>query len=89
MSWLRELDKYVLISTKLMNRTYLFVGIFFINSGSYCEEHFIGQNVDRRFLNGSDIVMFPEEGVTIEFVSLCLIGLFGLVLISKVLFVKS
>lgn len=57
-------------------------------SGAYCEEHFLGQKVEMRYLNGSEIVLFPKEGVTAEFISSCIIGLIGLGLLSKSIFEK-
>lgn len=57
-------------------------------SGIYCEEHFLGQEVEMRYLNGSDTVLFPKEGVTVEFISSCIIGLIGLGLLLKSIFEK-
>lgn len=57
-------------------------------SGAYCEEHFIGQKVEMRYLNGSEIVLFPKEGVTVEFISSCIIGLIGLGFLLKSIFYK-
>ncbi|WP_316839140.1 hypothetical protein [Pedobacter gandavensis] len=55
-------------------------------SGAFCEEYAVGQEVEMRYLDGSDIVLFPKEGVLGEFIASGLIGLAGLGLLLKGVF---
>ncbi|WP_293310863.1 hypothetical protein [Pedobacter sp. UBA5917] len=57
-------------------------------SGKYCEDHRVGQIVEMRYLAGIDMVLFPEEGVIIEFISSFIIGIFGLGLFGFSMFGK-
>lgn len=57
-------------------------------SGAYCEEHHLGEIVEMRYLKGSEIVLFPKEGVTMEFISSIVIGILGLGLLLNSLLRK-
>ena len=45
---------------------------------SYCADHHIGENVDMKFLEGSSVVLLPNESAKTEFYILIILGLIGL-----------
>lgn len=49
--------------------------------GIFCDEHSVGELVDMKVLERSDIVLFPQESVWVNLVSFGILGLFGLVMI--------
>lgn len=49
--------------------------------GKFCEEHSIGELIDMKVLEGSTIVLFPQESVLRNLVSFGILGLLGLVMI--------
>lgn len=57
-------------------------------SGVYCEGHRLGEIVEMRYLKGSEKILFPKEGVTMEFISSVIIGLLGLGLLLNSLLRK-
>lgn len=48
--------------------------------GSYCQDHYAGEIVDMKFMNGSPIVLFPNESISLSLVSFALLGIFGLII---------
>lgn len=49
--------------------------------GQYCEEHYLGQIIQLRVLEGYDIVLLPSETVEGEFYALLFLFLFGIFMI--------
>jgi hypothetical protein len=50
--------------------------------GNYCEEHSIGDMVEIRYLEGSDIILLPNESVWADIysgIAISLIGLFAVI----------
>jgi len=49
--------------------------------GKYCEEHHVGEVVEIRFLEGSELVLFPSESGKSNLIALVILGLLGSFLI--------
>lgn len=49
--------------------------------GKYCEEHHVGEVIEMRFLEGSELILFPDESGRSNFIALIILGLLGLSLI--------
>ncbi|MCR9014157.1 hypothetical protein [Aquiflexum gelatinilyticum] len=47
-------------------------------SGNYCEAHNVGDIEELKYLNGSNIVLFPYENPRSKFYSVAFLGLVGL-----------
>ncbi len=45
--------------------------------GDFCQKHYVGEFINMKFLQGSKIILRPEESVIVNLVSLILLGLFG------------
>ena len=48
--------------------------------GNYCKEHHVGELVDIKNLEGSTIILFPNESASFSLISFAVLGLFGLIM---------
>lgn len=46
--------------------------------GGYCSRHHVGEIVEMKVLEGSSVILFPNESIVLSLVSFLLLGLFGL-----------
>ncbi|MBW0177582.1 hypothetical protein [Sediminibacterium sp.] len=72
------------------NVIYSYEGVFYNKStrGNFCQLHSVGEMIDMKYLNGSEIVLRPNESAMISFISLAVLG-FGGLLISILQWKKS
>jgi hypothetical protein len=48
--------------------------------GSFCEEHYVGELIDMKFLEGYDTILRPNESALKDLISGIILALFGLFL---------
>lgn len=56
---------------------------------SYCEEHHVGEIIKIKFLENSDIILFPDENPITQVFACIILGLFGLGMIIYGLVAKK
>lgn len=49
--------------------------------GMFCEEHHVGEFIEMKYLDGQNIVMFPDESVYSNLIAFGLLSLIGLVFV--------
>ncbi|MDE3142776.1 MAG: hypothetical protein KGL19_01395 [Bacteroidota bacterium] len=48
--------------------------------GKFCDDHFVGELIEVKFLDGSSTILFPNESVKKNLISFGLLGIFGLLI---------
>ena len=48
--------------------------------GNYCEEHYVGEQVDMKFLQGSKTILRPNESALMNLLSFAALGVLGAVI---------
>lgn len=56
----------------------------------YCDKHHVGELVDMKFLEGSSVILFPNESAKSQFYSTIILGLIGLIMfVSQMIKIKK
>lgn len=72
------------IGTKVKHYAmFLYNGVTYIKDvgPSFCDKHYIGENIDMRYLEGESVILYPGESVSGTFYMLLAVALGGLALI--------
>lgn len=46
----------------------------------YCDKHHVGELIDMKFLEGSSVILFPNESAKSQFYSTIILGLIGIMM---------
>lgn len=79
---IEQLPKICIGARVRYNVKYSYQGIFYNKStrGDFCQRHYVGEMIDMKYLNGSEIILRPNESAMISFISLAVLGLGGLII---------
>lgn len=64
------------------NVKYSYKGNYYNKStrGDFCQRHYVGEMIDMKYLNGSEIILRPNESAVVSFISLAVLGFGGLII---------